>query len=507
MKDTKKISYNIIFGFAAEALTILLGFVIPRLTLKSFGSEINGLVNSVSQIYSYVALLEAGIGTATLQALYKTVANKDKHATNRILAATDKQYKRTGIFYILAIAIFSIVYPLVVKTTIPTMTVVLIIILNGAGSVINYSFTAKYFLLLQAQGKNYIQTALYMATNMLKNISRIVLLMLGFDIISVQAIPMCMTIVQAIYMLWYVRKHLKWVDISVEPDFKSISQSKNVFVHKIGELVFNNTDNIVLSIFCGLKVVSVYSMYTMLYSMILTVLGTVSSSLSFKLGQTFHKNKERFMLFYDCYEIYYTAFVFALYTVAHHFILPFIALYTEGITDIEYIDKALPWLFIAIYMLSTGRSAPGLAISISGNFKSTQWRSILESVINIVVSIVCVYFFGIYGVLFGTIAALFYRTNDMIIFANKRVLHRSPLITYKRWLINVATFFLIAFISSFIKLDLTSYFKIILWCVPYTIITLLLFFGIASLAEPKIAKFAIDLILEKFLKRNKKELS
>ncbi len=118
MKDTKKISYNIIFGFAAEALTILLGFVIPRLTLKSFGSEINGLVNSVSQIYSYVALLEAGIGTATLQALYKTVANKDKHATNRILAATDKQYKRTGIFYILAIAIFSIVYPLVVKTTV-----------------------------------------------------------------------------------------------------------------------------------------------------------------------------------------------------------------------------------------------------------------------------------------------------------------------------------------------------------------------------------------------------
>ena len=251
MNNSKKVSLNLTLGIASEALTIVLGIVVPRLILTSYGSEVNGLLSSVTQIYSYVALLEAGIGTATIQALYGTVGANDKEGTNAILAATNRYYHRTGILYLVAILFFSTIYPIVVSTEIPLITVVLVIVFNGLGSVINYFFQAKYFLLLQAEGKNYIQTSLTMVINVFKNIAKIVLMALGFDVVFVQAIAMVVSLIQMLYIIWYIKKYYKWIDLSVEPNFTAISQSKNVLVHQISGLVYYNTDTITLTLFCG----------------------------------------------------------------------------------------------------------------------------------------------------------------------------------------------------------------------------------------------------------------
>lgn len=497
MGNGKKISLNLSLGIASQILTIVLGILVPRLILTSYGSEVNGLLTSVTQIYSYVGLLEAGIGTATIQALYRTIGNKSKGDTNAVLAATNRYYHRTGILYFIAIIVFSIVYPLIVRSNIPTITIVLVIIFNGMGSVINYFFQGKYTLLLQAEGKNYIKTSLTMMTDVLKNVSKILLMANGFDVVFVQAISMVISLIQMTYIVWYIRKYYKWINLSVKPDYNSISQSKNVLVHQVSGLIFNNTDTIVLTIFCGLKIVSVYSMYTMLFGMISTALSTVSSSLIFSLGQIFHIDRSRFMKLYDCYELFYMTLVFALYSVANFFILPFMSLYTNGVSDINYIDYKLPLLFISTYLLSCGRSAPNQAINIAGHFKLTQNRSIIESAINLIVSLIAVNFLGIYGVLIGTIAALLYRSNDIIIYASRNILNRSSMITYKRWIVNLVVFLIILFINQFLHLSLDSYWKIILLCIPYTVFTLLLFYGVAFLSEPQTVKNIISFIRRK----------
>lgn len=497
MDNSKKVSLNLVLGILSELLTIVLGILVPRFILTSYGSEVNGLLTSVTQVYSYVALLEAGIGTATVQALYKTIGNKDRLSTNSVLAATNRYYHRTGILYLIAILLFSIIYPLVVCTEIPIITIVLVIVFNGLGSVINYFFQGKYFLLLQAEGKNYIKTSLTMATNVFKNIAKIALMAMGFDVVFVQAISMVISLIQMIYITWYIKKYYSWIDLSVKPDFQAISQSKNVLVHQISGLIYNNTDSITLTIFCGLKTVSIYSMYTLLFGMISTALSTVSSSILFTLGQMFHIDKERFMKLYDAYELYYMTLVFALYSVANFFILPFMRLYTGGINDVDYIDPILPLMFISTYLLSCGRSAPNQAINFAGHFKKTQNRAIAEAAINLIVSVIAVQFLGIYGVLVGTIAALLYRSNDIILYASHHILNRKALITYKRWGVNLIVFILILFINSFIKIELNSYAQIIITCIPYTILTLIFFFGAASLSERKTAAFAFSLIKSK----------
>lgn len=480
MKNSQKIKYNLLVGFGSQALTIILGIVIPRLTLVNYGSEVNGLINSITQIYSYIGLLEAGIGTATVQALYRTVGSDDRKQTNAILSATNRYYNRTGILYTLAIVLFSVAYPFFVDTEIPTMTVVLIILLNGVGSVLGFFVQRKYLLLLQAEGKNYIELTLGMILNVLRNVAKIVLMALGMDVVLVQCVSMLLGFVQMAYITLYIKKYYDWLDLTVEPDYASISQSKNVMVHQLSSLIFNNTDSIILTVFCGLKVVSVYSLYTMLFSMISNAMNVFSQSIVFSLGQAFHADRKRFLRMYDLYELCYMTVVFSLYSVTNFFILPFVKCYTAGVTDINYLDPALPLLMIATHLLSCGRIAPAQIITIAGHFQKTQNRAILEAVINITVSLLAVHRWGIYGVLIGTIVAMLYRANDTILYANREILERSAWTTYKRWIVNLVVFTAMGYVGSMLNLKLDSYAAILIACVPYTVVTFVAF-GTAAL--------------------------
>lgn len=83
--NKKRSIKNLIFAMAGQVVTILAGLVLTRLILISFGSATNGLLTSVNQIFTYFTLLEAGVGTASLQALYRPVAEDDKKEISRFL--------------------------------------------------------------------------------------------------------------------------------------------------------------------------------------------------------------------------------------------------------------------------------------------------------------------------------------------------------------------------------------------------------------------------------------
>lgn len=501
----KKSAYNIVSSILNQVLAIALGIIIPRLYLTTFGSEVNGLLNSVNQIYTYLALLEAGVGTATLQALYKPVAQDDENSISAIMAATNRFYKRTGTIYFILVVILSIGYPLVVKSNIPFTTVFAVIMLNGLPAVIGYFFQGKFKILLQAEGKNYIITNLTTIINFCVNASKVVLMLCGFSIISIQVAYFVFQMVQVIFIMLYMKRHYKWMDLTVKPDYDAISQKNSVLVMQISDMIFRNTDIIVLTIFCDLKVVSVYAIFNMLFSTIVTFMDSFSQGFDFALGQRFNTDRKAHLKLHDVYETYRMTLVFSLLCIARIFIIPFISLYTKGVTDINYVDNKLAWLFVIMFILTNARNNSAGLINFAKHFKQTQWRCVAEAVINITVSIACVYTFGIYGVLIGTIVALLYRANDMIIYANRKILNRSPWVTYKRVLICTAIFAAVTFVSRYIHVDLSSYFKIILWAAVASAVIIPLFFGVMSVCEPKQAKFAYAFAKEKIKNKLKRK--
>ena len=98
-KKDNRIKYNLLSGFTYQIILIVIGFLLPRLYLENFGSEVNGVLSTIKQIFVYMSLLEAGIGLATIQALYKPVAENSHGKVSAILSATNIFYIKTGIVY------------------------------------------------------------------------------------------------------------------------------------------------------------------------------------------------------------------------------------------------------------------------------------------------------------------------------------------------------------------------------------------------------------------------
>ena len=457
MSNHKSIN-NIISGFVGQIITIALGIIIPRLVLLNIGSEANGLLSTVAQIFTYFALLEAGVGNAALQALYGPIGSKDTDQSNRILAATQFYYKRTGLIYLAGVLTVGFLFPLVVHSSFSYQTVFLVTILGGLGGVVRYFTQAKYLMLIKADGRNYAETNISTIINILISITKIVLLCAGCNVVVIQALYFGYSVLTSFVYVAYVR---------------------------------------------------IYGLYTLLFNMVSTAIGTINGSIQYILGQSFcNKQLDKYICMHDAFELYNMALVSSLYCIAGMFFLPFLKLYTAGVKDICYIDPLLPYLFIFVYLLNNGRESSNMVIKFAGHFKQTQWHSVLEAVVNIIVSVIGVLFYGIHGVLYGTIAALLYRTNDMILYANKRILHRSPWKTYRRWLVNLALFVALTILSKpiFSRIELNTYPKIILSAAITCVIVIPLFFVVSSLFDRETYRYVKEILIHPIIERIKQKL-
>lgn len=502
--DKKKKSLNIfITGLISQVVILLLGIVIPKLLIVSYGSEVNGLLSSIKQIFVYVSLLEAGIGTAALQAMYEPIAKDDKEKASKIMVATDRYFKRTGLFYGIAVVLLAVLYPVVIKVDLEYWMVAIIILLQGSAGVIKYFFQGKLTILLRVDGRSYVTTNIATIVNVATHLIQIVLILSGFDIIAVQIAYFVINLVQMLYLTWYVRKNYSWLNWRAVPDYKSLNQSKFVIVHQISGLIFNNTDVLILTYFCGLKVVSVYSLYSLIFNCVSNVIDTLCSSVEFILGQAFNSDKDYFMKLQETYETYYLGISFGFFTITLIMFPSFIKLYSSGITDINYVDPILPYLFVALNVLMYARRTSSQIINFAGHFKQTQWRSVLESVINLTVSLIMVYKFGIYGVLTGTIVALLYRTNDVIIYANWNILGRKPWKTYRRWGINLVVMCLLTVGINSVLGPISNYIQWFINAIWVGIVCMAGFIFVDSIFDPQSYQMIKGTVLG-FLKKRKR---
>ena len=485
MQAAKKGAYNAFFGLMGQLITIALGVIIPRLVALSFGSEVNGLLNSITQIFVCFTLFEAGVGVASLQALYVPVANDDKKSICSIIRATHDFYFKMGIVYAASVTILSLVYPLVVKMSIPYWEAALIIFLGGIGSSLNFLYQGKYRILLQAEGYTYVTTNIATIIGILASVIKLILLLKGFGVIAVQLSFFLINVLQMIIYYAYVRKHYGWVNLKVEPDTGAISQKNAALVHQIASLIFTNTDVLLLTFITqNLKIVSVYTMYNLVITYVNVLLQQVSTSCDFRLGQMFNTDKKQYMVLHHIFEILYLILVFSAMTLVYIFIIPFMHLYTTGVNDINYINRFYPLAFVMVPLLTYGRSAASGAINYAGHFEQTKWRAVAEAVINLVISVIAVWKLGIFGCLLGTVVASLYRTNDIILYVYKYLIPGKAITTYKRW---IASFVLFGGYVYFVNVDdprFDSYLSIVGYGIIYAVVVILSYTALQAILNP-----------------------
>ena len=460
MKD-KRILGNVISSLFIYGTLLIFSIVSSRLVLVGYGSETNGLLASINQIFSYIALLEAGIGTATITALYKPLADKDTDAVRNVLASSRRYYRSCTKWYLACVVLVSFVWPLLLDTVIPYWTIWGAVFFQGISGVITFWYTSTVANYLVASGRNYVNNNIHVSATVLTYLIKILICCANLNIVCISLSMMAVNTGKCLVYRQIMKKYCPEYDHQGKVDLSLLKERKAYLIHEISSVVFSSTDTILLSVFCGLKEASVYAVYSLVLSALRTILGQVFSGTSYILGEGYAGSKEKYPEIHDCYNCSYIVAVFAVYTVAYLLILPFVSLYTEGIRDANYSDPLLPLLFVLIELLSSCRIVDGQLIKIAFHARQTIGRTITEAAINLTTSVVLVQFIGMYGVLFGTIFALLYRSNDIILYANHRILHRSAQKEYMLYAVNFSVFAMVAWVNAKLEIAAATYLQLV----------------------------------------------
>ena len=221
----------------------------------------------------------------------------------------------------------------------------------------------------------------------------------------------------------------------------------------IASVIHGNTDITVLTIFCTLAEVSVYSVYYLVIKGIKSLTLSFSNGLDASWGNMIaNREYENLNKKFNMYETLYFSIITVIFTCTYFLITPFVSIYTKGITDVNYIRYLFGFLLVIseyIWAIRLPYSSVTLA---AGHFKETRVGAWIECISNIILSIILVIQHGLIGVTIGTIIAMLIRTVEFIYHTNKYILKRSNFISIKKMLILILETLLIINIANLLPL-------------------------------------------------------
>ncbi len=478
---TKYFFRNIVTGIFGRLIIVVLALILPKLVIENYGSEVNGVVSSLMSFAMYLSLLEAGIGFASIQALYSLVPHKKYDDINAILSATSKYHRRNGVVYLIFVVGLAIIYPLVVKSTLPFMKIFLMTIFLMGPNLMIFFVQGRYSVMLTADNKSYIANVLATITGIAVNLSKVVLIVNGFSITFVLALTGVLNIANAIALSLYVKKRYSFIDFNCEPNYQAISKKNDVMAFNLLNIVMRNVDVALLTFFVDIKLVSVYALYNMIVTQVLFIPNSVAHSISTSMGQLYYENLEKFKKVYDCYETYYLAINFSLFIALYVVIVPFITLYTANITDINYVDPLLA-LLIVIIPLQEGLRMPASNLFFwVGHYDKLKKYAIVEVIANITLSVILIQFFKVYGVLIATSISMSYFTVISARYVYRELLHSSVVRLVRKSIIFIGLSIGIVFVVRGIQLHFTSFGQFFIsGIVTFIICSAVYFIGISS---------------------------
>ena len=497
MNKKKDFVKNIFSGFGGQLIVIILGIIIPRIMISSYGSDVNGLVSTTTQIFSYLALLEAGIGQSARIALYKPIANKDNNMISKVFVSAESYFRKITLLYGIGVIALSFVSPYVIKSDASYITIFFVFLFEGMSGVISFFYVETPIILLNADGKGYINNYINLSNKALSYLVKIVLAMLGINIVFVQLSFFIITVLKVIFYRLYIRKKYSWLNYKAEVD-RSLLKDKNAYLlTEIAWTIFSSTDMIVISVFVNTKMASVYSIYNLIYGSINLLMSAVGGSVIYILGQVYHKSISEYEVVHDAMNTVFIGGMTILMSVSYLLTIPFVSLYTEGISDVNYIYYQLPLLFSLVQLLSWIRYVNGNLTGLAGYAKSTSYISLLEAAVNIVLSIVFVQYFGIVGVLFATVISLPIKVIWCIYISDKKVLNRSYLKTMSIIGINLLLFAGVVFASRYISFDINSYGLFVVYGCIFTLIVGLVGIALNLMVNKSCFRIVKNVVLKK----------
>ena len=465
---TKKVILNSISLALLQMVMLITGLILPRLYIIVYGSTMNGLVTSTTQFISYFQYVEAGLTYSLMFALYKPLAKKNISDINVIVSTARQSFTKASRIYIALVLIFSTLYPFVLKgNTINFSTKALLFFIIGSLGALDMYTISKYRVLLVADQKEYVITLTSVLAIIVKFILIYLLIMARTNIVIVQASIVISFFIRSLILYCYVKKKYPFVRYDQAPKITLIKQRWDALLLQLSVSLNLSIPIVIVSIVCSLKLASVFSIYNMVFAGLIGILSVFASGVSATFGNiiangeydTLRRTKDQFEFI-----IYYILAIIA--SCALILVTPFVRIYTNGITDTNYVNNFYTILFVVWVVLHDSRIPHTSLINGAGLYKETRRVNIIQILLLIVLSIVLAYYFSITGVLIAMIIAALYRSVDLILLVQRNIMKQSPISTFLR-IIRVFIAIMVAYIPfvTFVRVNATSLFTLFIWMI------------------------------------------
>lgn len=396
---------NIVFGLGGQMLNIIMSFLMRTVFVATLGESylgVNGLFTNILMVFS---LADLGVGTAIIFALYKPVAQQDTRRIQALMNLYGKAYRICGLAIIaLGLAMLPFLDVFVnTKTDIPHLGVIfMLFVLNTAST---YFFAYKGTL-ITAHQKNYIVTNVIYISSVVCYGVQIAVMLLTHNYILTLSIQVGTNILQNIItmiianrMYPYIRGRNN-VQLEKAEKRKIFSNMGSLMFYRVGQVVINGTDNIVISAMVGTEILGVYTNYLLLTTTIKNLLQQVFKAVTASVGnlnavETDEKKYSAFnVLFFGNFWMF--GFAAACFWVLFN---PFVELWlgSRMLMDIDVV-----FLIVLDFYLVGMRNVNITFRDTMGVFRQGRFVPLVAAVANVVISIALAPSLGIAGVFIGT---------------------------------------------------------------------------------------------------------
>ena len=264
---------NILTGLLLQIITLLLGFISRSVFIKEIGIDMLGLNGLLTNILSMLGIVELGVGTAIYYSLYKPLSEKNYNQIRAIMNLYSKMYRIMGISVaILGMSMIPLLNGIIEieATNQYVITVYLIFLLD---SVMTY-FLSYRRNILSADQKNYVVNKVSSISFVIMSLLQIIVMKVTKNYVLYILVKVIIGIVQNIYIYILTSKKYSYLKLKSTIELDStikkdiIKNTKALFLVQIAGYCVFGTDNILLSVFCGITIVGIYSNYTLIINTI-----------------------------------------------------------------------------------------------------------------------------------------------------------------------------------------------------------------------------------------------
>ena len=447
MGKKRKLLINTVMGVVQQLVTVICGFILPRFFLKNYGSEVNGLITSLTQFLSFISLLEMGIGPVVQANLYKPLSEKNLERISEIVKSSERFFRKIACVFLVYIVALSVIFPISVAAEFDPWFTVSLLLIIAISTFTQYFFGATYHILLNSDQKSYVHMSIQTVAVIINTAISIVLMHMGAPVHAVKLISATIFVFRPLLMMTYVRKRYK-LNMNIQLIDEPIKQKWNGFAQHVASTVSANANTVILSFFSSLSNISIYSVYNMVTGGLTNIIATGYLGVDSYFGNVISRNDENeIRKSFEFIELVTHGIVTVIFTIAAISMIPFVTVYTKDIHDANYIQPKFGILLVAAFMVRCIRMPYHSIINAAGHFKETQTGSFIMVAINIILSTALVFVLGLPGVAIGLLVSMLFHVFYFVWYLKSNIIHR-PIYVFIKYLISDIFIAIISVLAS-----------------------------------------------------------